>query len=378
MEASANDPRQAPNARKLRIAVVGAGSRGASLARTLHTSPDWELAAICDADPGRAGKLSEKMGSAPCFEAIDELLDSVEVDSVAIATPLLGLYGTVMTALSADKHVLVEKPLADSLERGREMAAAADANGLVLMVNNAQTFEPAVQKMQKLLASGSLGEILFVEAVRTEPAQAQIDRDVFWDLAPDSFTVLDHVLPGGLKPQEISAYGGDPLGTGRDCVGHVNFRLPNDAAVHLHINKLSRTKSHHLVIAGSRLTLVWDAMIHRDQLGVYDSQSSPQQQRRSSYWVDPEQLHLLAEDQNLPALGHEALGRVAAELARRIRGQGEAYSTGSSGLQVLTMLDAVTRSRSLDGQAAPVATPTVDATHRETTGALFGSASWAR
>lgn len=360
MEAFAKDSnhgREPVNADRLRIAVVGAGSRGAGMAETLQAGPDWDLVALCDVDSRRAGKVSEKLGGAPWFEAIDELLDSVEVDAVAIATPLGALFGTGMTALRAGKHVLVEQPLADGLEHGQEMAGEADARGVVLMANKAQCFEPAVQKMQKLVSSGSLGDILFVEAVRTESNLTRSDRDVFWDLAPDSLALLDYVFAGRLNPQGVSALGGDPLGTGRDCVGHVNFRLPNDATVHLHVNNLSRVKSHQLVIAGSQLVLVWDAMLEQEQLAIFDSDSSTQQRRRSPYWVEPGALQVPAEEGPVPAFGQEARGRVAAEFARRARGQQKTLSTNTSGLRVLGMLEAVTRSRELEGQASSIYVP---------------------
>jgi predicted dehydrogenase len=381
MEAFAKDfshGRDRVNADRLRIAVVGAGSRGAGMAETLQASPDWDLAAICDVDSRRAGTVSEKLGGAPWFEAIDELLDSVEVDAVAIATPLRALFGTGMTALRAGKHVLVEQPLADSLERGQEMAAEADARGVVLMANKAQCFEPAVQKMQKLVGSGSLGDILFVEAVRTESNLARTDRDVFWDLAPDSLALLDYVFAGRLNPQGVSALGGDPLGTGRDCVGHVIFRLPNDATVHLHVNNLSRVKSHQLVIAGSQLVLVWDATLPQEQLAIFDSDSSTQQRRRSPYWTEPGALQVPGEDGQVPAFGQEARDRVAAEFARRVRGHQRAPSTNTSGLRVLGMLEAVTRSRGLEGQASSIHVPGPEDYHQQAAGSWLESVLWSR
>lgn len=348
------------------------------MAETLQASPDWDLAAICDVDSRRAGTVSEKLGGAPWFEAIDELLDSVEVDAVAIATPLRALFGTGMTALRAGKHVLVEQPLADSLERGQEMAAEADARGVVLMANKAQCFEPAVQKMQKLVGSGSLGDILFVEAVRTESNLARTDRDVFWDLAPDSLALLDYVFAGRLNPQGVSALGGDPLGTGRDCVGHVIFRLPNDATVHLHVNNLSRVKSHQLVIAGSQLVLVWDATLPQEQLAIFDSDSSTQQRRRSPYWTEPGALQVPGEDGQVPAFGQEARDRVAAEFARRVRGHQRAPSTNTSGLRVLGMLEAVSRSRGLEGQASSIHVPGPEDYQQQAAGSWLESVLWSR
>jgi predicted dehydrogenase len=362
---------------KLRIAVVGAGSRGASFAKAFHASQEWELAAMCDVDFRRVGKLSGQLGGVPCFETIDELLDTVELDAVAIATPLRTLHGTAMTALRTGRHVLVERPLADNLERGREMAAEADAGGLVLMGNTALSLEPAVQKMARVVGSGSLGEILFVEALRTEDSAWQSDRDVFWDLAPDTLTVLDHVLPEGLKVQDVSAFGGDPLGTGHDCVGHVNFRLPNDAPLHLQVNNLSHVKGHQLVIAGTRMTLVWDAMFPQEHLRLYDSASFTQPQHLAQYWTEPALLQPPNDDED-SAPEQEALPRHATEFAQSIRGKRKAKAAYAPALRVLSILEAVTHSRSLDGQTTAIATVWPDGAVQEHPRSWFKSALWAR
>ncbi|MHC6591775.1 Gfo/Idh/MocA family protein [Arthrobacter sp. C152] len=362
--------------RKLRTAVVGTGSRGTGLAKAFQSSPDWELAAVCDADPLRAGRLSRRLGDVPCFAAIDELLDCVEVDAVVIATSHRALYGTVMTALRAGKHVLVEELLADSLEHGREMAAEAHSEGVVLMARSAASFDPAVQRMQKLLDGDTLGEILFIEARRTETGLDQADRDVFWDLSPDSLAVLDHVLPGGLNPRGVSAFGGDPLGTGRDCVGHLYFRLPNDAPVHLHINRLSHLDSHRLVIAGSRLTLAWDATLVQERLRLLNPGSFNGQHRTAPYWAEPVLLQQQAEEVPVSVLDAESRGRLAGELAHCIRGQRNTGTHSATGLRVLSVLEAATRSRALDGQACAAEPPTPDPAAQETAGTGHQNTLW--
>lgn len=204
-------------------------------------------------------------------ESLDELLDTYNLDAVAVATPAHTHHGVVMTALRAGKHVLVEKPLADSRAKGLEMVEEAKARGLVLMADHTYCFTPAVLKIQELVASGALGDILYVDSVRINLGLVQPDVNVFWDLAPHDLSILDFVLPGGLHPTEISAHGADPLGTGRDCVGHLTFGLPNDAMVHIHVNWLSPTKIRQMIIGGSKRTLVWDDLNPPQQrLSVYD------------------------------------------------------------------------------------------------------------
>lgn len=98
------------SAAPLRAAVIGAGYWGPNLARNFKASPDWQLAAIVDTDRDRAAKLAAVHGGVPVCESVDELLDTVDVDAVAIATPAHTHHGIALTALRAGKHVLVEKP----------------------------------------------------------------------------------------------------------------------------------------------------------------------------------------------------------------------------------------------------------------------------
>ncbi|WP_426226775.1 Gfo/Idh/MocA family protein [Pseudarthrobacter sp. DSP2-3-2b1] len=340
---------------KLKIAVVGAGYWGPNLARNLQASVDWDLVAICDLDIERAAKLAATLGGIPVVESLDELLDTFDVDAVAIATPARTHYGTVMTALRAGKHVLVEKPLADSRAHGAEMVAEAEANSLVLMADHTYCYTPAVLKMQELVQEGALGDILFVDSVRINLGLVQPDVDVFWDLAPHDLAILDFVLPGGLNPAEVSAFGADPLGTGRDCVGHLNFRLPNDATAHVHVNWLSPTKIRQMVIGGSLRTLVWDDLNPQQRLSVYDRGVSLDRQPLTAGEKKTSAISYRLGDTWSPALPErEALSQVVEELAHCIRNKREARTGGASGLRVLSVLEAVTRSLSLDGQSSPV------------------------
>ncbi|MFD5278250.1 Gfo/Idh/MocA family protein [Pseudarthrobacter sp. NPDC058362] len=345
---------RAAEAGRLGIAVIGAGVRGSRLARTLQESRDWNLAAICDPDAMRAAELSRKLGGAPHFGTIDEALDCVPLDTVAVATPLRFVHGTAMTALRAGKHALVERPLADSLERGLELVAEAQSNSVVLMANHAHSFTPAVQHLRTLTLSGSLGELLFVDVVRTGTLPDPAQRDVFWDLAPESLAILDRVLPEGLNSREVSAFGGDPLGTGRDCVGHVNFRLGNDALAHLYVNRLSCVIRHQVVIAGSRLTVLWDGMRPGNQLSVVASKPGWDTGTLPGHWRESRQPW---NTESFPAAIHGQETHLVAEFARRIREADGLASPDASALRVLAMLDAVAVSCSREGMASPVQPP---------------------
>ncbi|MCX6498339.1 MAG: Gfo/Idh/MocA family oxidoreductase [Arthrobacter sp.] len=342
------------DARPLRAAVVGAGYWGPNLARNFKSGPDWELAGIVDRDLGRAAKLAAAYG-VPAFESVDELLDTAEIDAVAIATPAHTHHGIALTALRAGKHVLVEKPLADSRVNGLEMVEEAEERGLVLMADHTYCYTPAVLKIRELIADGSLGEILFIDSVRINLGLVQPDVDVFWDLAPHDLSIVDFILPGGLRPLEVSAHGADPLGTGRASVGHLTFALPNDAMAHVHVNWLSPTKIRQLVVGGSRRTLVWDDLNPQQRLSVYDRGVSLDRQSRSAADQKASAISYRLGDTWSPALPeHEALAQMVAEFASSIWQQRPARTSGASGLRVLSVLEAVSMSLSADGQSSAV------------------------
>ena len=101
----------------LRIAVIGAGYWGPNLVRNFRASPHWELSAVCDVDPNRARRLAGPGTGVRVATSVEDLLDADDVDAVAIATPAATHHDIAHAALAAGKHVLVEKPLADTGER---------------------------------------------------------------------------------------------------------------------------------------------------------------------------------------------------------------------------------------------------------------------
>ncbi|MES2094811.1 MAG: Gfo/Idh/MocA family oxidoreductase [Actinomycetota bacterium] len=340
---------------RLRIAVVGAGYWGPNLARNFSTGRDWELAGICDLDEDRAQSLADRVGRVPVFTRLDEVLADDTIDAIAVATPARTHYAVVMAGLRVGKHVLVEKPIADSRERAIEMVDEAASRGLTLMADHTYCYTPAVLKIREIISQGSLGEILFIDSVRINLGLIQPDVDVLWDLAPHDLSIIDFVLPGGLRPTAVSAHGADPLGAGRACVGYLTIPLRNGAIAHVHVNWLSPTKIRRMVIGGTKQTLVWDDLNPQQRLSVYDrgvdldQQSVDEVDRRSST------ISYRLGDTWSPALPeHEALAVMAEEFAASIRDGRAARTDGLAGLRVLSVLEAASRSLADAGNLAQV------------------------
>jgi predicted dehydrogenase len=272
--------------------------------------------------------------------SLDEVLARDDITAVAIATPARTHRAIATAALRAGKHVLVEKPLADSVQAGREMVDLARQEGLVLMADHTYCYTPVVQRIAELVAEGALGEILFVDSVRINLGLVQPDVDVFWDLAPHDLSVLDRILPGGLRPLGVAAQGADPVGAGKACVGYLSMPLANGALAHVHVNWLSPTKIRQMVIGGSERTLVWDDLNPQQRLSVFDRGVDLVQQSVDSADRRTASISYRLGDTWAPALPeHEALAEMVAELARSIRDGRPPLTDGGAGLRVLSVLE---------------------------------------
>jgi predicted dehydrogenase len=348
---------------ELGVAVIGAGYWGPNLVRNFRSSPDWTVRAVCDLDLDRARRVAGE--GVDVTASLDEVLTRDDVDAVAIATPAGTHQRLALPALEAGKHVLVEKPLADSLANGLEMVQTARRRGLVLMADHTYCYTPAVLKIRELIADGSLGEILFVDSVRINLGLIQPDVDVFWDLAPHDLSILDFILPGGLRPTGVAAHGADPLGAGRPCVGYLTLPFGDGALAHVHVNWLSPTKIRQMVVGGTRRTLVWDDLNPQQPLSIYDRGVDLAGQSTTGTDRSDATISYRLGDTWAPALPHrEALGQMVTEFAASIREGRTARTDGESGLRVLSVLEAAAQSLRDDGVL----------TGAETSSALVGTA----
>ncbi|PJI94100.1 Gfo/Idh/MocA family protein [Luteimicrobium subarcticum] len=324
---------------RLGVAVVGAGYWGPNLARNFAASGAWDLVALCDLDLDRASRLARSVGRVDVVGSVDDLLARDDVDAVAIATPARTHHGIVMSALRAGKHVVVEKPLAESGVQAREMVDLAQEQGLVLMTDHTYCYTPAVQRIRELVHDGVLGDILYIDSVRINLGIVQPDVDVLWDLAPHDLSILDFILPGGLRPVGVAAHGADPLGAGKACMAYLTLPLPDGAIAHVHVNWMSPTKIRQMVVGGSERTLVWDDLNPQQRLSVYDR--GVDLARRGGDERAAATVSYRLGDTWSPALPErEALAAMVDEFAASIRERRAARTDGHAGARVLGILEA--------------------------------------
>jgi predicted dehydrogenase len=148
---------------RLPVGVIGVGALGQHHARHLARLDEVHLVGVCDIDPARSERIAAELGTA-AFVEIDDLLARAEAVTVAVPTPSHAAIG--LRALDMSVPVLMEKPLAATLDEADAMIAAAERAGVVLMVAENVRFEAVYRAAQALLEAGAIGEPALVQVSR--------------------------------------------------------------------------------------------------------------------------------------------------------------------------------------------------------------------
>jgi len=214
----------------LRIAVVGVGHLGKHHARILASLPGVELVAVVDTNRSRAVEIAAANGTRPVFDARDVL---GAVDAVTVAVPTEIHRSIALPFLRAGIPVLVEKPIARSLEEADEMIDAGGDNRALLAVGHTERFNPAL-----VVARPHLTDPRFIEVHRlgTFPERS-LDIDVVFDLMIHDLDVVLSIVNSDVESLEAV---GVPVVTNRVDIANARLRFANGCIVNLTASRISR------------------------------------------------------------------------------------------------------------------------------------------
>lgn len=151
---------------ELGLGIVGLGGAAVNMLPSFRRSPHFRITAVADSDGDILDRFKQDHGDAEAYTAVEQLCADADVDLVYIGTPNDVHSAHALTALAHGKHVLIEKPMAVTLEDADEMIATAERNGVLLGVNVKHSFEPRIQKLRELARSGELGQLRMIHSWR--------------------------------------------------------------------------------------------------------------------------------------------------------------------------------------------------------------------
>jgi len=185
--------------KKIRAAVIGVGHMGQYHVGMYADSSDVELVGVADASKERAELIASKYGTR-AFSDYEELLDEIDVVTIAVPTSLH--YEVAKPFLEKGIHVLLEKPIAKSLEEAKELFAIAEAKGVHLQIGHVERFNGAVQEVKNVIK-----DPLVLEFRRLGPFTGRIsDAGVVMDIMIHDIDIALNLI--GSKVKSIKAVGG--------------------------------------------------------------------------------------------------------------------------------------------------------------------------
>jgi predicted dehydrogenase len=226
----------------LRVGVVGVGVMGSNHARVLAGLSGIELVGVADPDRGQRDLVNRVLGC-PAVSDFEALL-KLGVDAVTIAAPTHLHHGIALTCISRGIHVMVEKPIASSVEEGRDIIAAAGRAGVTLMVGHVERFNPAVETIKDAIRGE---DILSIAITRVGPFPPRMSSvGVVIDLAVHDIDLIRWFTDSEIidvQPQLSNAI------SDREDIALLQFRTASGVLAHINTNWLTPFKARNVTVA---------------------------------------------------------------------------------------------------------------------------------
>lgn len=328
------------------IGIIGYGYWGPNLVRNFASLTSAAVVGVSDLNETRTAECRRLYPGTFVTTNADELILDPRVDAIAVATPVQTHFRLALKALQAGKHVLVEKPLAKTAFEVRRLINEAQKRNLVLMVDHTFLYTPAIAKIRQLIAERALGKIYYYDSIRSSLGLFQNDVNVIWDLAVHDVSIVRHILeeePVAVSATAVSHVTGCP-----ENMAHLALFFSSSCVAHVSVNWLSPVKLRQTLLGGSKKMVVYDDLEPTEKIKVYDK----------GITVSPESSHQArigyrAGDMWAPHLpAKEALQTEVAHFIDCIRNGTAPMTSGTSGLQVVQILEAA--SLSINARGIPI------------------------
>lgn len=254
--------------KKINIAQFGMGYWGPNLLRNLMDSPRFEVEKVVDVSSDRRSFVGSLYPSIKVTNDVQDVFSDPGVDAIVIATPVKSHYDLSIRALESGKHILVEKPIATTVEEVDKIGSEARKNHLTAMAGHTFLYNPAVRAVKEILDSGELGEIRYIYSQRVNLGRIRSDVDALWNLAPHDISIVQYWL-GETTPVSVKRSGMDYVQRGIEDVSFLNLEYPGNILVNIHVSWLDPQKVRRMTVVGSEKMVVYDDLAENKVI-VYD------------------------------------------------------------------------------------------------------------
>ena len=256
--------------KRIKTGVIGLGRMGRHHCRVYASLRESYLVGIYDTNLKAAKELAG-MYDIPVYQSIDALLE--QVDAVSIATPTPTHFDLVQRCLEHNVHVLVEKPVTDSVENAEQLVRMVDGSGLIIQVGHIERFNPTYLELKKVLEDL---HVLAINFRRLSPYRvSNTDVDVVLDLMVHDLDLSIDLT--GREPDSIAAYGLMPFS---DSLDHVAAQLyySGGPLITLTASRVTEEKIRSIDVTAEEAFVEADLLnksihVHRCSTGEYAAQN---------------------------------------------------------------------------------------------------------
>jgi predicted dehydrogenase len=322
----------------MNFGVIGYGYWGPNIVRNLTMLEGSRVVRIADLSRSAQERARKAYPGVEVTANPLEVLQSTDVDAVAIVSPVWTHYELAKKALENGKHVFVEKPFTSSSAQGEELIELAQKKNLRIMVDHTFLFTGAVKKIRQLLDEEALGKLYYYDSTRVNLGLFQHDVNVLWDLAPHDLSIMDYLIKA--TPEAVVATGQKHL-NGHEDVAFMTVYFSEKIIAHINVNWLSPVKIRYTLIGGEKKMVVWNDLVADEKLRIYDRGVNITSQEG----VYDLLVHYRSGDMWAPQVEQgEALKSELTYFVDCISIGKDPFNDGCSGLRVVKMLEAASES----------------------------------
>ena len=326
--------------KNLKIAVIGYGYWGPNLVRNFINLENCTVSHVVDELPRRLAKVKKLYPAINTTSFLNPILENPEIDCIVIATPVSTHYDLAKKALEHNKHVLVEKPMTNSVKNAQKLIELSKKKKKVLMVDHTYLYTGAIQKIKKIIDKNIIGEIQYIDSTRINLGLFQSDVNVLWDLAAHDISICSYLM--NENPISVQARGKSHTDSGFEDIAYLTLHYKSNKIIHFNCSWISPVKIRHMLIGGDKKMIVFNDLETTEKVKIYDTRyktkTNPQNDKQilADYRVG---------DIFIPKLStREGLSSMTEDFVSAVVDKTEPISNYNIGLQVVKILEAAQKS----------------------------------
>lgn len=358
-------PAQGPaGSQPTRICVVGLGHWGPNIVRAIEQHPSAQVSVACDASYERRKIVAEKIPSLPIETSFHECLKNHSFDAVVIAVPTEFHFQVGMQALEAGKHVLIEKPLALNSQEALELCDEAERRNLILMTGHIFLYNEGIVALKEIVDRGELGNLFYIHAIRTNLGPLRSDVNAMWDLASHDISIFNYIF-GGL-PMQVTCSAYYMLGRPVEDMAQGVLQYSNNRVAAFFVSWLDPQKKREITVVGDRKMLIFDDMQPERPLTIFDKGVTVSKPPDYTDTFNNFRLSIRDGACVKPEVSTGApLLNECCHFVECVRSRTRPRTDGRSGLDVVRILEALSRSANEGGKPVSLWRPQLGAQQLE-------------